>query len=338
MATLDVFKQRAFHMVELTAALNKQPYLPGLLGSLNLFEARRVRATTVAVEQRNGKLSIIQTSPRGAPPRRAEQEKRDIRDFRTVRIAEQDRITADEIQDIRAFGSETEMMQVQQEVATRLNQLRRNVELTHENMRLGAIKGQVLDADGSVIKNWFSEWGVSQPSAIGFGLGTESTDVRKKCNQVVRAMAKAAEGLWTPATEVHAVVGHDFFDALTGHPDVKDTFKGWTAAAELREGMAFSAFRYGGIWWHDYRGTDDGSMGVTANEARFFPVNAPGAFQVALSPAETFDFANTPGQEVYAMVVPDDKRNAYVDVEVYSYPLHICTRPKMLQRATLNGA
>ncbi|MCP1675450.1 hypothetical protein J2T57_002600 [Natronocella acetinitrilica] len=334
MATLDVFKQRAFHMVELTAALNKQPYLPQLLGSLNLFETRPVRTTTVAIEQKNGNLNIIATSPRGAPLQRNEQEKRDIRDFRTVRIAQGDRITADEIQDIRAFGSETEMMQVQQEVADRLRQLRRNVEITHERMRLGAIKGQVLDKDDTVIKNWFTEWGVSQPAEVDFALGTEGTDVRGKCSQIVRAMAKAAQGLWTPATEVHAVVGHEFYDALSNHPRVRETFLNWSAAADLREGAAFSAFPFGGIMWHDYRGSDDGSkVAVAADKAHFFPVNAPGAFQVALSPAETFDFANTRGQEVYAMVIPDEKRNAFVDVEVYSYPLHICTRPKMLQRA-----
>ena len=334
MATLDVFRQRAFHTVELTSALNKEPHLPQLLGDLNLFEVRRVRTTTVAVEQKHGQLAIIQTSQRGAPLERNQAEKRDIRDFRTVRIAEGDRITADEVQDIRAFGSESELMQVQQEVADRLRSLRRNVQLTHEHMRLGAIKGEILDADGSTIRNWFSEWGVSQPSEVNLELGTAETDVRSKSNQVVRAMAKEAKGVWTPQTEVHALAGDNFFDQLTSHPSVRDTFKNWSAAEALRQGNAFQAFPFGGVMWHNYRGTDDGStVSVGTDKAHFFPVNAPGAFEVAYSPAETFDFANTRGQEMYAMVLPDERRNAYVDIEVYSYPLHICTRPKMLRRA-----
>lgn len=334
MATLDVFRQRAFHTLELTAALNKEPYLPQLLGSLDLFEVRRVRTKTVAVEQKEGGLTIIPTSPRGAPVEQSQADKRDIRDFRTVRIAEGDRITADEVQDIRAFGTESELMQVQQEVADRLRGLRRNVDLTHEHMRLGAIKGEVLDADGSTIRNWFNEWGVSQPSEVNFELGTDTTDVRSKCNGIVRAVAKEAKGLWTPQTEVHALAGDNFFDQLTSHPSVRDTFKNWSAAADLRRGNAFQAFPFGGIMWHNYRGTDDGTtVSVGTDKAHFFPVNAPGAFQVAYSPAETFDFANTRGQEMYAMVLPDERRNAFVDIEVYSYPLHICTRPKMLRRA-----
>ena len=35
------------------------------------------------------------------------------------------------------------------------------------------------------------------------------------------------------------------------------------------------------------------------------------------------------------MIVPDDDRNMFVDIEAYSYPLFICTRPGMLQRAKI---
>ena len=33
------------------------------------------------------------------------------------------------------------------------------------------------------------------------------------------------------------------------------------------------------------------------------------------------------------MTIPDRDRNASVRIELYSYPLFICTRPEMLQRA-----
>lgn len=52
-----------------------------------------------------------------------------------------------------------------------------------------------------------------------------------------------------------------------------------------------------------------------------------------MSPGEAFSMVNTPGQPFYAMVIPDDERDMYADVEVYSYPLFICQRPGMLLRA-----
>lgn len=342
MAAIDIFNSDAFSTVSITTALNNVPFQPTRLGELNIFAPRPVRTTSVAVEELNGKLSLIATSPRGAPLGERENEKRKIRDFRTVRIAKHDRVTADEIQNVRAFGSETELMQVVDEVNRRMNGptgLMRDVELTWENMRLGAVQGIVVDADGSsVINNWFDEFGITQATEIDFDLDNASPAsgaVRKKCEQVVRQMMKAASGGWIPGrTHVHALCGDAFWDDLVAHPEVRQTYLNTQAAAELRQGTAYQSFMYGGILFENYRSTDDGStVAIGTDKAKFFPVNGNGVFEWAMSPGETFDFVNTPGQPVYGMVIPDEKRNAYVDLEVYSYPLFICTRPAMLQRA-----
>lgn len=334
MASMDIFNDDAFSMVQLTQALEKTDYLPQTLGEMNIFEPDPVRTLSVAIEKRENVLSLIQTTARGAPMEEVDRSLRDIRDFRTVRIAKGDTINADEIQSIRAFGSETEFMAVQSEVATRMSKIRNDMELTHENMRLTAVQGILTDADGATIKNWFTEWGITQATEIDFALGTATTLVRGKCQEVIRNMRRASRGAWTPSTQVHALCDDAFFDALIDHALVRDTFLNWAAATEVRTNQAFETFPYGGIFFHNYRGTDDNStVAIATDKAKFFPVNAPGVFKVAYSPAETFDFVNTPGQEVYAMIVPDRDRNAFVRVEEYSYPLHICTRPEMLQRA-----
>lgn len=337
MAHMDIFNDRAFNMVDMTAAINKRPHLPTFLRSQNLFTPKPVRTASVSIERQNGKLSVIQTSERGAPPKVADADKRDIRDFRTVRLAKGDKLLAAEVDGIRAFGSSTELQQVIEEVARRQTNLLRDLELTLERMRLGAVQGIVLDADNTVIRNWYDEWGITQPAEIDFELDVETTDVRKKCTAVVRAMARASEGSWVDGvTQVHCLAGDDFYDALTNHANVRQTYLNWTAAAELREGNAFESFRYGGITFHNYRGTDDNStVAVSPTLAKFYPVNATDVFQVAQSPAETFDFVNTPGQEFYTWIVRDNDRNAWVQPEIFSYPLHICTRPLMLQRAKM---
>jgi hypothetical protein len=65
---------------------------------------------------------------------------------------------------------------------------------------------------------------------------------------------------------------------------------------------------------------------------KFVPVNVPGLFECAWAPAETFDFVNTPGKPLYAIPVKDLARNAWQRMELYSYPLHFCTRPAALLR------
>lgn len=344
MATMDIFGGDAFTMVSLTDSLNKQDFQPMYLSSKGIFVPKRVRTETIAIEEKNGVLGVIQTSERGAPLAQKTTQKRKIRDFRTPRIAESDTIRASEIANIRAFGSETEFKQVQDEVSDRLNGpagLMRQVELTWENMKLGAVQGIVLDADGSTIYDFFAEFGVTQATEIDFDLDAASPAsgaVLKKCNQVTRQMKKAAKGAWVEGrTYAEALCGDDFWDNLISHSEVRATYLNTQQAQDLRNdvGAAYSSFRYGGINWINYRGTDDDSatVGIPAAKAKFYPVNAPGAFVEAFSPGEFFDTINLPGQDVYAMIIPDRDRNAFVNVEVYSYPLPICTRPLMLQRA-----
>ena len=48
--------------------------------------------------------------------------------------------------------------------------MRRKHAITLENLRVGAIKGQVLDADGSLIVDYFQEFGVT-PAQFDFTFG-----------------------------------------------------------------------------------------------------------------------------------------------------------------------
>jgi hypothetical protein len=84
----------------------------------------------------------------------------------------------------------------------------------------------------------------------------------------------------------------------------------------------------------NYRGTDDNStVAIGAKKAKFF-CDAPGLFQAAWGPAEFLDAVNMPGNPMTPLVLPDPSgRNAFVSVELYSYPLMVCTRPGTLRRA-----
>jgi len=340
MAMLNIFKNDAFKMISMLSAIASVDFRPQRLGDMGIFTPNPVRNQTVAIENIGGTLSLIKTSERGEPLDQRITEKRNIRDFRTVRIAKGDRIMASELADIRAFGSESELQQVQTEVARRLVGpvgLSSQIEMTLENMRLGAIHGVVKDADGSTIIDWFNAFGVTQAAEIDFDLDNAtpaSGAVRKLCNGVVRAMMRESKGVWTPSTTVYALCGDAFWDDLTAHKEVRETYLNTQAASDLRNGNAYEAFNYGGITFENYRGTDDGTtVAVGADKCRFFPVNAPGAFLEVFSPGEQFGHLGQLGQRLYPMIVPDRDRDMFADIEAYSYPLHIVTRPSMLQRA-----
>ncbi|PXW23404.1 major capsid protein [Paraburkholderia caballeronis] len=338
MASLDVFHQDPFTTIQLTAAVDKYPFQPMGLGELDIFDDEPIRNTALAVEQRQGKLIIIPTSPRGAEGTQRTTETRQARYFKVPRLMHDDTVYANEIQDIRAFGTESELMQVQVEVARRMNGptgILRNIEYTWEYHRLAAVQGQLLDADGSVLYDWFDEFGITPADEVAFDLSaqTEHT-LRPLINQIRRTMARHAQGAFTPNTRIYALCGDEFYDEFTNHVDVIRTFINWSAAADLRDdsqGAAFDTFKFAGVYWMNYRGSDDNTtIKVPDDKVKFFPVGAPGIFRRALAPGESFEWVNTPGKPTYVIPIFDRDRNSWWKMEAYSYPLHICTRPEVL--------
>lgn len=337
---LNIFQQDAFSAVALTDAVQRNPYQPTGLGELNIFDPNPIRTTALAVEEREGKLALIPFSERGAEGTQRQTEKRKMRYFDVPRLMHDDTLYATELQNIREFGQESVLMQVEAEVARRLSGptgLLSSVEYTKEYLRLAAVQGMVLDPkDGSVLYNWFDEFGITQSSEVAFNLAAGTANsLRPICNGITRSMARSAKGSFTSTTRVFALCGDSFYDLFTNHPDVIRTFVNWSDATALRDnsqGAAFAAFDFGGITWLNYRGSDDNStIKIADDKVKFFPVGAPGIFREANAPGETVDWVNTPGKPVYVLPIFDTQRRMWWKMEAYAYPLFICTRPEVLQ-------
>lgn len=333
MATMDIFNNPGFSAMSLSGMVDKLPYAPTLLDQLGIFEPMPVRTRQIFVDRREGSLALIGTSADGAPPEDLAPEDRDLVPLRTTRLTKRFTLYAAELDGIRAFGSETELEAVQTEYARRAARLKADMSLTHEYHRLGALQGILLDADGStVIRNYYNDFGVTQ-STTTLDLTSTSTKLRSRCNAIARGLLRKAGA--TGYGTIHALIGDSAYDALTDHPEVRGTYLNWAAAADLRAGKVFDDFTFGGITWHNYRGTDDNStVAVPTNGIRFFPVGVPGVFKKAMAPLESLDFVGSPGQDTYMMNIPDRDRNMWVKGEIYSYPLYFCQRPDLLLAAT----
>lgn len=338
MPSMNIFENDAFSTTSLTAYVNKQPHIPTMIRDMRLFDAKPVRTTTIWIEVKEGKITLIPTSNRGEPLFENEKQKRSAAPFTCLRLAKGDTIMADEIQNIRADGEEAELKEVMREVNDRLSIIDGDMDLTMENLMLGAIQGIMLDADGStVLYNYFDKLGVTQPTEIDFDLDNASPAsgaLKTKCNQVKRAMTKAGQGAMLPSTEIVALCGDNFWDNLVAHPEVQGAYNNWMNAQSMsNEVGVYKPFRWGEISWINYRGTDDGStVAINTDKVKFFPRGARGVFEIAYAPAEFLNWVNTRGQERYVLTIPDKDREAFVRVEEYSYPLPYCTRPGMLLR------
>jgi hypothetical protein len=334
MPALDIFSGSAFSMVALTDAINKMPFVPGRIGQLGLFREQGVSTTAVMIEEREGALTLVETTSRGAPAVQHVPNKRKARSLTVPHVALEDTILADEVQNVRAFGSENQLEGVQAVVNQRLGEMASKMDATLEHLRVGAIKGQILDADGSaVIYDLFSEFGVSQHSEIDFDLDNATPApgaVKKKCHDIRRKIEDELGVV--PYDHIHAMCGPDFFDDLITHPEVEKAYERWLDGAFLRQGQARGSFEYAGILFEEYRGRV-GSVDFTdASKAYFFPVGVPGLFRQYNAPADFVETANTIGLPRYAKQAVDQQFARWVMLHVQSNPLPICTRPRVLIR------
>ena len=136
MSLLDIFNDDAFSLTSLTATINDQPYQPGRIGNLGLFAESGINTTTAVVESRNGELVLLSTSERGAPAPQAKGGKRQVRSFVIPHIPYDATIVADEVRNVRAFGSESALEGVRTVVNQRLASMNANHEVTLEHLRL----------------------------------------------------------------------------------------------------------------------------------------------------------------------------------------------------------
>lgn len=335
MAGFDIFNNSAFHLTEMSGTINKRDYIPGLLGRLGIFKPKGVRTRSIWIDRTQSQINLIQTSPLGSAPEQADKRTRDMISLTIPRLYKQDVLSASELDGIRAFGTESELEAVGTEVRDRLDRLNQDMALTEEKHRLGALQGILLDADGSTIYNYYTEFGEAAPASFNFALSTTTTNVGLKCLDVKEAMLVAAKGSMMDGTRVHALCGATFYRNLISHASVQKEWEGWRASAAVRNLDPFDMFEFGGIVFHNYRGTDDGStIAIGAKEAKFFPVGSQDMFEVAYAPYESLGAVGSRGQRLYANILRDPKRDFFAEIELFSYPLHYCKRPGILQSAT----
>lgn len=261
MVMIDIFRQDPFTAMELTTAVDKVPYNPDGLSAMGIFTDKPVRTEYVMVEQRAGQLVLVPFTDRGAPGTERTTEKRNARSFKVPRMRVSDTIYAREVSGIREFGQESALMQVQSEVMRRLvgpTGLRSLINYTQEYQFLAAVQGKLLDADGSVLYNWFDEFGITANPTQAFNLvANTARTIRPVCAEIVRTMKRKAQGAFLNSTRVVALCGDEFYDNFVTHTDIEKTYANWNAAVDLRGGTAFKNFAFADIEWINYRGSDD---------------------------------------------------------------------------------
>jgi hypothetical protein len=234
---------------------------------------------------------------------------------------------ADEVQGIRAFGSDSQAEAVTARLNEKLAQLRAELEYTLESHRMSALLGNYIDANGAS-QSLFTAFGVSEET-VPFVLATQTTKIRTKCLNVLEKIEGALEG--TDFGSVRVLCGKTFWEHITEHDMIRDVYKYSTDASAIR-GDARLEFEFGGLIFERYRGT--AAVKIPDAEARAFPVGVPGFGLTRFAPADYVETVNTIGRPMYVKSEPLPM-NKGVEIEAQMNPLNLITRPSAVIKLTV---
>lgn len=325
-----------FQTSTLTAAINEARTAPTLLASLGLFEERGITTTTFEIEFDGQVLTLVQPGERGQANQGQRKGNRRKVPFQTVHLPVPIHIKADEIQNVRAFGSQTEQQAVQAVVNQHLELARQRLVATREFMRAGAITGKIYDADGNLLLDVPAAFGITVPT-------TEYDPAAKKAKAMLTAGKTESKKYLSQAmvSRWMLMCGPAFFDAFSEADDVVKALANKNGNSndlvnDMTDGLDFhnvTVFAYDASVLND---DGDEVPYIPADEAYLVPVS-PGLLIGRNAPADFVETVGSIGLPFYAKteLAPMGKGIAG---EAQSNPLYLATRPLAIRKYKLKAA
>lgn len=335
MEGMDIWDGEGFSIQSLTAAINREPYRPGQISALGVFEEDGVTTTRISIEERNGKLGLVEPTPRGGPGETTGDDDRRLVPIDVPHYERDDAVKADEVQNVRAFGSTDTLEVLEERVQRKGMRHARDLTMTLEHQRVGALKGIVTSKSGKVLLDLYQRFEIAVPNAVSLDLDNANAKPGSLWQDVVYALE---DDLDEPYGGLHVFTGRDFHRKLWTHKSVQETFLYHAGAAILRQDVP-DVFEFGGATWERYRTgakttADLGAPYIAANEARVVVKGVPDLFITRFAPADYDETVNTVGLPFYMKQyrTPNGKGR---NIEVQMNAISICTNPRALRRLTV---
>lgn len=308
---MDIYRDY-FTREELLLSLNNAQFIPGLIGSLGIFQTIGLTGTTIAIEALpDNDVSEVAAVPRGSPGKVLALEKRRVETFTAKTYVWQGAVLADEVLNVRIAGISGAAEVFTQRRDALVAKLRRQADFQLEYLRAACINSP---------SNGFG----SAPGEQAIGFGTSDSAVRSAIfEKIVLPMESALGGI--PYTGLVALCEDTFWKALIDSKTIRETYLNQVAAAELRN-MPADSFDFGGVRWMRYRA--GGNIKIPTGQAKIVPTGVDGLFVQAFAPNDTIPVAGDPatGRPYYLASYPlDDDKG--IRLTLQSHPVMICTRP-----------
>jgi Phage major capsid protein E len=327
---LDIFNNDAFSLRENIKAINDSPQIPDMTGNM-FFDESGITTQTAQLERKGSSIALVPTALRGEKGMPIRDSKAKMIPVNTVHLPQRFSVMADEVAGVREFGTTDQLKTVQSVVAKKAMLARRNLDITLAWQKLSAIKGKVVDADGTtVLMDMFTTFGFAA-NTVTINMGN-TEPLYNQFNDILRLQEDTLGGI--PVSEMPiALCSKESFDKLRIHSAFKEPFKYYAnnvnASGLRQEGIIFND-----IVWKEFRGQVNGQRFIGANKVYLVPRGIPGMFNCLFGPANYMETVNTVGLPYY-MKMERLEYDKGVEFEVQSNPLIYNAYPSAVIELTI---
>ena len=318
-----------FNVTELSAAISNLPTRIGNPSDAELF--RNIPGTTnvFSMEFYEESGILVPTTEWGGVAPKNSSGKRTAKSWTIPHMPLEDVVKASDVIGVRAFGS-TAAETVQGKVLDKLQAMKNKIDATLAYRRSKAKQGIIVDADGTTILSYFTEFGIPQ-QVVYFDLGTATTNIAAKCQDVIDQIE---DGLGQEVySSIEVEVDRAFYDALTAHKNVREVFLGWSAAESKLGRSNTSGFEFGGLKFIVNRQKVGATPLVAASTGHAYPRGTQDVFLNGLAPADFNETVNTLALPYYAKQAGKQFDRGF-DLHVQSNQLPIVAKPKALVKVS----
>lgn len=209
---------------QLTASINVPPYKTGRPAQLGIFTDVPIHTTYVRLGIEEDELTVIPARERGGESNLNMRGGKKGVHFEIPHFPLDDAITPSDIQNLNAWGEESIMLGLEDVYNSKLELMRSKHDLTHSYLDWGALNGQVLDGEGKLLLDLWSEFDLTETS-FAIPLDVVETVISEHNRRAKARLRKELRG--TAATGVRVLAGANFFDAYVSHPNVREELRAY---------------------------------------------------------------------------------------------------------------
>lgn len=339
--------------VELTQEVNRIPNQFGLLNALNIAPSEPKGSKFVRIEYRNGEIYVLAAEPRGAPGDVGANDTENAIIIEIPHFPHLDMIGPDDVDNVlEVINGQITPASLDREVASKLTNIRRKHAITREFVRLGMLKGLIKDGKGRTLYDLYDVFGITK-KVVDFVLGTATTDVMEKCEEVSDHITSNLLG--ETSNGVECIVSPAFFAKFVTHPNVE---KFWiqaqnsalhtTIARSTLGGNWGRVFDFGNILWREYKGSlpvknaagvTTQEPNVTAGKGHAYPTGTQSMMRTYDGPVFHIDRANQPMGEAEPILITTErlKHGGGYELKSQSNMIAICKQPECQVEVTTSN-